>query len=71
MKRMKKNFPSPFQDLGFRVYQCVSRRLAAHFPQTEEGHLICGGFPYLPLASGNLKYITHLVELYFKSPENR
>lgn len=57
--------------------ECISASLrclpavCTHLPQIEEGHLIGGGFPYLPPAFGNLKYITRLVELYFKSLENR
>lgn len=68
------NFPSPSQDLCFGVYQCICKCLqavCAHLCETAEGHLIGRGFPYLPPASGNLKYITGLAEHYFKSLENR
>lgn len=45
--------------------------VCAHLPESVEGHLIGRGFPYLPPASGNLKYITRLAEHYFKSLGNR
>lgn len=74
-KKYKKRKRQTPVDLGLECISLSSVKclaaVCAHLPQTEEGHLTSGGFPYLLPASGNLKYITRLAEFYFNSLENR